>query len=70
MPVYLATIKQINNLTIKERYGKDFRRIQRVQRMPKYIVVAPDGRFLEEFRRFPSAKKFCRTTKDFIEKGE
>ena len=63
--IYLQTIKKINNLTIKERYGKDFRRIKRYQNIPRYTVWTFDGRCLEEFYRLSSAKKFCRNTKDF-----
>ena len=66
MPIYLQTVKQINNLIIKERCGKDFKAIKRYQNMPRYLVVTLDNKYLEEFRYLKSAEKFCRNTTDWL----
>ena len=54
MSIYLNTIKTIGTLEIKERYGKDFRRIRRIQsRDPiscRFVVYRGDI-CLQEFRR-------------------
>jgi len=62
MNVYLNTIKTVNGLDIKERYGKEFRRIRRIQPRDsvsyRFVVYHADTA-LDEFRRFKSAEKFC-----------
>ncbi|MDO8611093.1 MAG: hypothetical protein Q7R95_11260 [bacterium] len=60
--IYLSTLKTINGYEIKERYGKEFRKIKKIQ--PKdsiscnYVVFRGDIS-LQEFRRLKSAVKFC-----------
>lgn len=62
--IYLHTLKTINDLQIKKRYGKDFNKIRRIQ--PKdpisclYTVFRGDV-CLQEFRRLKSAERFCLT---------
>jgi hypothetical protein len=55
---YLRDHKEVNGVTIKERYGKDFNKAQRAQRMSRYVVVTHNT-VLAEFRRFPKAVEFC-----------
>lgn len=62
MGIYLNTIKTINGLEIKERYGKEFRRIQRLQPRDPIscrFVVYRGNIGLEEFRRKSAAERFC-----------
>ena len=60
-PIYLHTLKIIKGIEVKERYGKEFRSLKRVQNMPRFIVVSADGRQLTqyEFVRFNQAVKFA-----------
>jgi hypothetical protein len=60
MRIRLTPRKTINNIRIVERQRKGD------TSYPKYLAIAPDGRHLEEFRRFPSAAKWARETEDFI----
>lgn len=60
--IYLNTIKTIGTLEIKERYGKDFRRIRRLQpRDPiscRFTVWRGDIN-LQEFRRKSDAIRWA-----------
>jgi hypothetical protein len=56
----LTPVITINNLTIYKRDRKH------ETYLPLYVVSLPDGRHLEEFRRLPRAKRFCRETLDFV----
>jgi hypothetical protein len=61
--ILLNTIVEINGLTIKERYGKAFRLIRRLQPRDSIscrFTVYRGNIKLEEFRRLASAKRFCR----------
>lgn len=33
-----------------------------------YLVKTPDGKFIEQFRSYPSALTFCAITKDFTKR--
>jgi hypothetical protein len=63
--IYLHTLKTINGLEIKKRYGREFNKIRRIQ--PKdpisclYTVYRGNIQ-LEEFRRLKSAERFCLTS--------
>jgi hypothetical protein len=50
----------VNGWVIRERTGRQ----ARAERLPRYVVVADDGRLLEEFRRLASAEKWCRENND------
>lgn len=61
--IYLNTIKTINGLEIKERYGRAFRRIRKIQPRDPIscrFVVYRGNIGLEEFRRLKSAERFCK----------
>jgi hypothetical protein len=63
--IYLNLISWIGEFRVMERWGKDFRRIRKLQ--PKdpiscrYVVFRGDT-CLEEFRRRKSAERFCQTS--------
>lgn len=56
----LTPVKTINNLSIYKRNRKH------ETWLPLYVVFAPDGRELEEFRRLKSAEKWATKTTDFV----
>lgn len=61
--IQLITLSTINGIEIKERYGAEFRKIKRVQNMPRYIVVPTEwSRKLTqyEFKRLSAAVKFAK----------
>ena len=58
MTIYLQDVKEINGVMIKERYGEEFKKLQRSQHMPRYIVVSHNWT-LQEFRRIQKAEQFC-----------